>query len=290
VALLPAPPERVRIPYAGTTLPGDYYRAPGGGGKEGGHHPLLLFNNGSDGAMPAAWSMGIAPALERGYDCLAFYGPGQGSALVDQGLYFRPDWEAVVTPVVDLALARREVDPRRIALMGISQGGYWVPRAAAFETRLAAAVADPGVFDVSTSWLRGFPPPLLALLGSGNKAAFDAALAQGLQQDPASAATLAFRMRPFGMTSYYDVYTAVQQYTLAGVVDRIRVPLLVTDPEGAAFWPGQSDQLYDALPGEKTLVPFTAAEGADLHCEPKAPRLRAQRIFDWLDGVLAARG
>jgi hypothetical protein len=177
--------------------------------------------------------------------------------------------------------------------MGISQGGYWVPRAAAFETRLAAAVADPGVFDVSTSWLRGlrvFPPPLLALLRSGNKAAFDAAVAQGLQQAPATAATLAFRMRPFGMTSYYDVFTAVQQYTLAGVADRIRVPLLVTDPEGEQFWPGQSTQLYDALPGEKGLVPFTAVEGADLHCEPKAPRLRAQRIFDWLDGVLRARG
>jgi hypothetical protein len=74
------------------------------------------------------------------------------------------------------------------------------------------------------------------------------------------------------------------------VVDRIRVPLLVTDPEGERFWPRQSRRLFDALPGEKVLVPFTAAEGADLHCEPKAPRLRAQRVFDWLDGVPAARG
>jgi hypothetical protein len=119
VALLPAPPEWVRIPYEGTTLPGDYYRAPGGR-DGGGRRPLLIFNNGSDGAMPAAWSMGIAPALERGYDCLAFYGPGQGTVLLEQGLSFRPDWEAVVAPVVDFALARPDVDPRRVALLGVS--------------------------------------------------------------------------------------------------------------------------------------------------------------------------
>jgi hypothetical protein len=64
------------------------------------------------------------------------------------------------------------------------------------------------VFDVSISWLRGFPPELIALLLSGQKTAFDAALTQGLKQDPA-AATLAFRMRPFGFDSSYDVYTAV---------------------------------------------------------------------------------
>ena len=79
----------------------------------------------------------------------------------------------------------------------------------------------------------------------------------------------------------------MEQYTLAGgVAERIRCPMLVTDPEGEQFWPGQSQQLYDALPGPKLLVPFTAAEGADLHCEVKAPGLRAQRIFDWLDSTL----
>ena len=239
--------------------------------------------------MPAAWSMGIAPALERGYDCLAFYGPGQGTVLLEQRRYFRPDWEAVITPVVDFALARPDVDPQRVALMGVSQGGYWVPRAAAFESRLAAAIADPGVFDVSTSWLGKLPLPVKELLAGGDRDAFDGYMAEGLRAAPQVAAGLAFRMRPYGMASYFDVFTAVQRYTLAGVVDRIRVPLLVADPEGEQFWPGQPQQLYAALPGEKVLVPFTAAEGADLHCEPKAPRLRAERIFDWLDGVLARR-
>ena len=50
----------------------------------------------------------------------------------------------MVTPVVDWLLARPDVDPDRIALAGVSQAGYWVPRAVAFEQRIAAAVADPG--------------------------------------------------------------------------------------------------------------------------------------------------
>ncbi len=69
-------------------------------------------------------------------------------------------------------------------------------------------------------------------------------------------------------------------------MNQISCPMLVASPEGEQFWPGQSEQLYQALPGTKELVRFTRAEGADLHCEPKAPGLRAQRIFDWLDDTL----
>ena len=70
------------------------------------------------------------------------------------------------------------------------------------------------------------------------------------------------------------------------VSGQIQCPMLIADPEGEQFWPGQSRQLYDALPGPKALAAFTAAEGADLHCEPKALGLRAQRFFDWLDATL----
>jgi hypothetical protein len=64
--------------------------------------------------------------------------------------------------------------------------------------------------------------------------------------------------------------------------------VLVTDPESEQFWPGQAQQLYDALPREKALLKFTAADGADGHCEPKAPALRDQRVFDWFDEQLAS--
>lgn len=188
--------------------------------------------------------------------------------------------------MIDYALGRPEVDPERIALLGISQAGYWVPRAVAFEQRIAAAVADPGVFDVAAAWSAHLLPPMLELLDAGAKDQFDEYMAEGMKEDPKLAVRLAFRMRPFGSSSPYDVFKAAQQHTLAGVAERIRCPMLITDPEDEALWPGQSQQLYNALSCPKTLVRFTPAEGGDLHCEPKAPSLRAQRIFDWLDATL----
>ena len=68
----------------------------------------------------------------------------------------------------------------------------------------------------------------------------------------------------------------------------IRTPILITDPQGEQFWPGQSRRLADALPGLAHLVPFTAAEGADRHCEPLARTLLEQRMFDWLDETLGS--
>ncbi|MCJ7438986.1 MAG: acetylxylan esterase, partial [Acidimicrobiia bacterium] len=93
-----------------------------------------------------------------------------------QHLYFRPDWEKVVTPVVDWVLERPEVDPARIVLHGISQAGYWVPRAVAFEPRIAAAVADPGVVRVADSWRAHLPEVMTQLLDQGDKKDFDAFL------------------------------------------------------------------------------------------------------------------
>lgn len=274
-------PTQVAIPYEGTTLRGFHFRGNGAGARR----PLLIFNNGSDGSLLAGMTFGSYGALARGYDVLIFDGPGQGYALWKQKLHFRPDWEKVITPVVDFALTLDGGDPRRLALFGISQGGYWAPRAVAFEKRIAAAIADPGVVDVSASWLGQFPPEALALLKSGPKATFDAMLAESLP--PQFKAALAFRMRPFGMASYFDVFNAVQRYRLGDLAGRITCPMLITDPDNEAFWPGQSQQLYDALTSPKTLVRFTVEEGADLHCEPKAPGLRDLRVFDWLDETLA---
>jgi len=281
VAVFDRPAELVDIPYEGTTLRGYYFRAPGATGRR----PLLIMNNGSDGPLIGMWSLGGSGALARGYDMLTFDGPGQGYALWKQHLYFRPDWEKVITPVVDFALTLDTVDPGRIALMGISQGGYWVPRAVAFEHRIKAAVADPGVVDVSTSWTQHMPRELLDLVAAGEKDAFNAAMDEGMT--PEMKAGLAFRMRPYGLDTVYDVIRAVQTYNLTDVAGQITCPMLITDPENESFWPGQSQQLYDLLKAPKTLVPFTVEEGADLHCEPKALGLRELRIFDWLDETLA---
>ncbi|WP_199847329.1 alpha/beta hydrolase family protein [Streptomyces sp. IGB124] len=105
---------------------------------------------------------------------------------------------------------------------------------------------------------------------------------EGIAQDGELSAYWRWRAKPYGIESPYDLLTEVARYDLTGVLDRITVPLLVTSPEGEHFWPGQARRLYEALPGEKAFVEFTAAEGADLHCEPLGRALFEQRVFDWL--------
>jgi hypothetical protein len=278
--LFDPPIEPVSIPYEGTTLQGFYMR----GKSRAKRRPLLILANGSDGSLLDMWLWGGAGGTARGYDCLTFDGPGQGYALWKQKLYFRPDWEKVVTPMVNFALQRVDVDPKRIAIQGVSQGGYWVPRALAFEKRIAAGIADPGVVDVSTSWTANLPPPLLALLKAGRKAEFDRYLGKSLP--PRARAMLNFRMRPFGFTSYFDTFKAVLDYNLRDVAQNIRCPMLITSPVNEAYWPGQSKQLEDMLTCPKKLLDFTEAEGADLHCEPKGTGIRDLRVFNWLDNQL----
>jgi hypothetical protein len=278
--LFDPPIEPVTIPYENTGLHGFFIRGRGTSPKR----PLLILANGSDGSLLDMWLWGGAGAVARGYDCLTFDGPGQGYALWKQNLHFRPDWEKVISPVVDYALTRPEVDPHKIAIQGISQGGYWVPRAVAFETRIAAAIADPGVVDVSTSWISSLPKPMLELLKSGRKAEFDGFMLKTL--DPVSKSYLDFRMRPFGFASYYDTFKAVMTYNLSDVAGKIRCPLLITEPANEAYWPGQSRLLYDLVSSPKKLVHFSESDGADLHCEPKGTGLRDLRVFDWLDETL----
>jgi hypothetical protein len=140
---------------------------------------------------------------------------------------------------------------------------------------------------VETSWLDNFPPDAIAFFRSSDKATFDAGMAQGMAAMPAILrGGLAKRCEPYGTASLFDILTALPRYDLTDVAGLIRCPTLVTDPEGEAFWPGQSQTLHDALTCPKTLMPFIAAEGADGHCEPMAPGLRNQRVFDWLEATL----
>lgn len=223
--------------------------------------------------------------MQRGWNAITFDGPGQGAALHRQRLYFRHDWEQVITPVIDFLLKRDDVLESKIALQGISQAGYWAPRAAAFEHRLAALVADPGVMRVAASWESHLPPEMTAMLDQGNKSDFDALM--GADPDRNRRAMLAWRMAPYGLTSPFDTYLAARKMTLdARTAAAIECPTLVLNPDNEQFWPGQSQQLYDALTCHKELARFTTAEGSDWHCEPAAQSLRDERVFDFLEDVL----
>jgi hypothetical protein len=273
---------RVEVPYEGTTLPAYLLRPD----TSGAARPTFVMTNGSDGSLASMWSSGAAEALARGWNAVVYDGPGQQSMLFERGVPFRPDWEAVLTPVVDALAARPDVDATALMAYGISQAGYWLPRALAFEHRFVAAVADPGVVDVSTSWTRYLPPEMIQLLDGGQKDLFDHYMGQ-VDADPATARTFAFRARPYGIDDPYDLFTAVRTYQLREVARQIRTPLLITDPDDEQFWPGQSDQLAALLTAPHEVARFTRADGANEHCQPLAPRLTAHRIFGWLTARLA---
>jgi hypothetical protein len=272
---------RVSVPYEDTTLPGYLLRPDATGASR----PTLVMTNGSDGALSSLWASGVQDAHGRGWNVFVYDGPGQQSLLFERGVPFRPDWEAVLTPVVDALVARPDVDAAALTAYGISQAGYWLPRALAFEHRFVAACADPGVVDVSTSWMQHLPPELVQLLDSGQKDLFNRYMEQGAP-DPATARTFAFRARPYGVDDPYDLFTGVRQYTVRDVAAGIRTPLLICDPEDEQFWPGQSEQLAGLLTAPHELARFGVADGANWHCQPLARRLTVQRMLAWLDARL----
>jgi pimeloyl-ACP methyl ester carboxylesterase len=203
----------------------------------------------------------------------------------------RADWENVVTPVVDYALTLPTVDPQRIALIGWSLGGYLAPRAASGEHRLAACVADPGLF--------GIPEPLRRMLvqfGVSESAAADvASLDQGTLDKIDGAMSANARMRwtihqrgfwVHGVDSLGGYLRAVQPFTLEGRVEEIRCPTLITTAENDPLGAG-APAFYDALKCEKTLLRFTAADGAGEHCEIFNRSLLNDSVYDWLDDLFA---
>jgi hypothetical protein len=287
VDLFPVPGARLAIAYGDTTLPGYFFRAPDAAPGE--RRPLVVMNNGSDGATSSMWRFGGAAASERGYHWMTFDGPGQQAALFEQGIPFRPDWEAVLTPVLDAMVARDDVDAARVAVIGVSQAGFWVPRALAFEHRFAAAIVDPGVVDVSTAWIDELPKWMRSELYEGKQESFDRNMRLAERFSHGTKAIMDFRGAPFGVESgsRYELFKATESYRLGPEVAQITTPILITDPEDEQFWPGQSRYLFARILGEKRLVPFTAEEGARGHCEPLGSALRDARLFDWLAEKLA---
>ena len=283
-ALFEPPIEPVEIPYEGTTLPGYFYRVDDSGKPR----PTLITTNGYDATVQGMHCGHAAAAVRRGYDCLIFDGPGQGRVLYKQGIHMRPDWENVVTPVVDYALSRPEVDPQRVALIGWSFGGYLAPRAASGEPRLAACIADPGQWDMLEA-MKGFftslPKEALEDLPDIDPSLLEP-IEDYIMSDPSlrwSVVQRAFWVH--GIDSLADYLRVAKDYELSSVVDRIRCPTLVTQAENdpvARF----AGRLYDALTCPKELFRFIEAEGAGDHCEAMARSLFHQKSFDWLDETL----
>jgi dienelactone hydrolase len=273
--LLPCHVEAVRIPYENTTLNGYLMTAEGSDLAR----RTVLFPVGYDAPVEDSY-LYAAPALRRGYTVLAFEGPGQGGALYEQRLYLRPDFEHVLTPVVNYAITRPEVDADRLVLFGRSFAGYLAPRGATAEHRLAALVCDPGQLDLGAKVIERLPAHVVDLIRADDPAA-DQALAPMLDI-PAIRRVWAPRMAAHGTSTLRVYLREVMSFTLTERTHLITCPTLVTETDDD-FAGGQSRQLHDLLTCPKTYHQFSAAQGARGHMGGLAQQLWNSYVFDWLD-------
>lgn len=278
--LLKIPGTPVRIPYENTTLPGYFFRSPCARGSA----PLLIFQQGRD-AFPEESKYVIDAALERGYHCLIVHAPGQGMAIREQNLPFRPDWEKVITPVINFAVRIAGVDARRLAVLGWSMGGALVPRAAAFEHRIKLLIPNPGVLNWGKSSFDQFNayfPELMAQLDT-NPAAFDAGMYEVMTQVYLYRWYMRDSMNKHGASTPSDLMFKLREFNNESIVHRIRCRTLVMDGTAEAYSGSQAKQLHDALTCPKDYMLFTEEDTGLLHCQEAAQAVANHRMFDWFD-------
>jgi hypothetical protein len=273
------PAVPVQIPYEGTTLPGYFVRSPVAAPEA----PLLILHQGRD-AWPEDTKWVYDGAIRRGIHCLIFHGPGQGLALRLRGLTFRPDWEKVITPVVDFALELPGVDPARLALMGLSFGGFLAPRAMAFEKRIKLCIANPGVLNWGQAMHEHFASiPGMLPLYSGSAEAFNEAVGALTRLWPTAQWWFRDASAKHGASTPAGLFKALAEFNNEPFVDRITCQMLIMDGTGEVFSAGQGRKLFDALRSPKEYMLFDEPSTAHLHCQNAALAHASERLFNWLD-------
>jgi dienelactone hydrolase len=280
-ALLDPPAEPIEIPFEGATLPGYLFRPDASPTPR----PTLIYNGGYDSVLEEAYFVAGAAATRRGYNCLAFDGPGQGAVLRNQGIPFRPDWENVVGAVLDVATERPDVDADRIALMGTSLGGFLAARAAAFEHRLSALILHDALFDIR-SGLRSLPREIIGMATDGD----DAAFGNAVEPLTESSTFLRWFLRngkwAFGLDSSAQLIRAASAYTLEGIASQIDCPTLVLEAENDHQFSGEAARVSSALRSQHQHTLLADADGAGEHCHEGAMLTFHRVAFDWLDDTL----
>jgi 2,6-dihydroxypseudooxynicotine hydrolase len=128
------PGERITISYEGGAVIPGILRSP----PHVIRPPIVILVPGLDSVKEELHAYG-EDFLRRGMAVLAIDGPGQGELEFTHPMRF--DYEVVIAQVMDFLESRPEIDASRVGVMGVSVGGYYAVRAAAFESRLRAAIA-----------------------------------------------------------------------------------------------------------------------------------------------------
>jgi pimeloyl-ACP methyl ester carboxylesterase len=285
IALLPQPGERIEIRTDNFTVPAIFFKT-----DKPGKRPTVIMGQGYDGAMEDLYHVMGRAAVERGMNAIVYEGPGQPTVRRYQDLGFVPEWERVITPIVDYVITREDVDASKIALMGYSLGGFLAPRAAAFEHRLAAVIAIDGVYDFGESILSQFGEGPAKLVRAGEKETVDK-LGKQLQADPDSPTTIRWGINQgewtFKTQSAYDFASMAQEYTLKGLVDKIKAPVFIGEAESDLFFDGQATKLAKELGDLGTYHLFKNVLGAGVHCQIGASVSMNQVSLDWLEDIFA---
>jgi alpha-beta hydrolase superfamily lysophospholipase len=272
----------VEIPYEQTTLPGYLFLVDDAPMKR----PTVIYTNGYDSTAEESWFAIAAAAIRRGYNVLAYDGPGQGAVIREQALTFRPDWENVLGPVMDFASAHPAIDSEAIVHFGYSLGAYLVARTAAVDGRAAALILDDGLLDFHQAYVNAVPKPLMKMIERTWDRIPNALMWVMTRYDTQARWGLNNGMWTIGGTSYADFVRRTRAYSLVGIADQITTATLILDAEDDQFLAGQPDALAHAMTTAPTLVRLTRDQGAGEHCHVGALSLLHQVIFDWLDDTL----
>jgi len=217
------------------------------------------------------------------YDVILFEGPGQGRCL-REGLYFRFDFEKATSAIIDYFKLKK------CAIVGISWGGYFALRSAAFEKRITAAIAydimDNG-FEVMTNI---FPPIICKIIRlaycSNNKKLINILIGRLRNRSILANWAISQGMYITGTKTAFEFYKSLSQHSLKGITSKITQNVLLLAGEKDHYIPlNQFYRLCRNLKHAKSLSYrlFTQVEGGEQHCQVGSHMLAVNEIIDWLD-------
>lgn len=270
--------ESIEIQYQNTTIPLYFVKA----SNDQTPRPTIVLVGGFDSnaeELIMDWGFGV---VKRGFNCVSFDGPGQGRALILQGLYFRPDFEKVSKPIINYIITRRDVDLKKIAMFGLDLGGYFAPRACAFDSRIALLVADGGVFDYYSSLISLLPAVAKNLLET-DKAAFNKAMTEALKDNITFRWAIHHGMWAFNAPTIADFFLKTKQYNLKNIISNINCPTLVVNSTNTFFFKGESKKFYDLLECPREIINMTASEGAEEGSQVGALGYAQGVILNWIE-------